>query len=115
MAELTAVQLCKYLLVYPVQLAVLLTAVALLFRLRVRPGWAWAVTAAGIATFFFRTWLEPPEGWDLRYFWLSGRDVLDGVTPYRHLFCVNPPTAFPLFALLGLLSFPAALLLWTVA
>jgi hypothetical protein len=114
MADLTPVQLGKYLLVYPAQMVVLLTAVALLFRIRVRSGWAWTVAGVGIAAFFFRTWLEPPEGWDLRYFWISGRDVLDGIDPYRHLFCVNPPTAFPLFALLGLLSFPGALLLWTV-
>src|SRR5262249_59613405 len=100
MADLTPAQLGKYLLVYPVQLVVLLTAVALLFRLRVRSGWAWAVTGVGIACFVFRTWLEPPEGWDLRYFWISGRDVLDGIDPYRRLFCVNPPTAFPLSPLL---------------
>jgi hypothetical protein len=115
MADLTPVQLGKYLVVYPVQLAVVLTAVALLFRIRVRNSWAWAVTGVGIATFFFRTWLEPPAGGDLHYFWISGRDVLDGIDPYRHVTCVNPPTAFPLLALLALLPFPQMLVLWTVS
>jgi hypothetical protein len=114
MTDLTPVLLCKSLLVYPVQLAAVLTAVALLFRFPVRNGWAWAVTAAGIGCFFFRTWLEPPAGGDLHYFWISGRDILDGIDPYRHLSCVNPPTAFPLLALLAVLPFPQMLVLWTL-
>jgi hypothetical protein len=113
MADLTPALLGKYLLVYPVQLAVVLTALALLFRLSVRSGWAWAVTAAGVACFFLRTALEPPAGGDLHYFWISGRDILAGIDPYRHVTCVNPPTAFPLLALLALLPFPQMLVLWT--
>jgi hypothetical protein len=114
MPEVTAALLCNYLLIYPVKLAVLLTALALLLRAPVRSGWAWAVTGLGLACFFLTPVVEPPGGWDALFTWRSGRYLLEGVSPYRNPDCLQPPSALPLFVLQGALPFSQMLAVWTV-
>jgi hypothetical protein len=104
----------KYGLFFPAQGLVLLTTLAFLLRLKVKPWWAWTVTSLGLLALVLRTCTEWPVGTDTRWFWLAGQDVVAGIDPYRNEFCLTPPTGFPLFYLFGLLSFDRALLIWTV-
>jgi len=104
----------KYGLFHPAQALVLLAAAALLLRFKVKPWWAWTVTGFGALAFVLQICLKWPGGTDLRWFWLTGRDVLAGVDPYHYEFCVWPPTAFPLFALFALLPFAEILAVWTI-
>lgn len=104
----------KYGLFFPAQALVLLTTIALLLRLKVKPWWAWTVTGLGLLAFVLRTCAEWPNGTDTRWFWLAGLDIVAGIDPYRNEFCLTPPTGFPIFYLLALLSFDRALLIWTV-
>jgi hypothetical protein len=115
MTEATAILLGKYLLVRPVEILVVLTSLALVFRIPIRNGWAWTVTGAGLACFFLWPVLEPPTGTDVHYLWVNGCDIWNGIDPYHNLPCPNPPTAFPLFALLAVFPFQLTLLLWTVS
>ncbi len=113
MADLTPLLLSKYLFFYPVQVLVVLTALALVFRAPLRSGWCWGVTAVGLGSFFLWPLVEPLGSADIYVFWVSGRDICDGIDPYRNVGCLYPPTGLPLFALLGLFAYPTALVLWT--
>lgn len=107
-------RLIKLSFVYPVQLLVLFTALALILRFRVKTWWAWTLTGLGLAALVVRGCMEGPDGTDLRWFWLTGRDVLDGIDPYHYDFCVWPPTSFALFSLFARFPFPELLFVWTV-
>ena len=58
-------------------------------------------------------------GFDFQFFWKAGREVWGGMDPYcpsrfaEHPF-LNPPTAFPLFALFAALPIRASLAFWTL-
>lgn len=104
----------KYGLFFPAQALVLITTLALLMRVRVKPWWAWSATGLGLLAFVGRTCVEWPNGTDTHWFWLAGLDVVAGIDPYRNEFCLTPPTGLPIFYLFALLTFEQALLVWTV-
>src|SRR5262245_14322379 len=114
MHELDGVQLFKYLLQYPMQVAAILSAIALACRLPLKNWWAWTVTAGGLLAFLVGLAIAPPGDTDIQVFWAAGTDVWNGVSPYRNPHCLNPPTAFPLYALMGLLPFPQLWLVWLI-
>jgi hypothetical protein len=98
----------------PAQILVVSTLVAFVLGFRVRSWWAWTVTAIGLLTFAVGLLVHyPPLGTDIHFFWLAGRDVCAGIDPYRNAFCLNPPSALPLYALFGLFPYPEVLAVWT--
>ncbi|MBY0524470.1 MAG: DUF2029 domain-containing protein [Gemmataceae bacterium] len=99
----------------PVQALVLLTVLAFLRGARLPAWWAWLVTALGVLVFVCDQLLPfHYEPIDLAYFWRSGAEVLHGQDPYRNSFCLSPPTAFPLFALLACCPYEALAVVWTI-
>jgi Glycosyltransferase family 87 len=104
----------NYGLFFPAQALVLLTAVALLLRITVKPWWAWTATGLGLLALVLRTCVDWPNGCDTRWFWLAGLDVVAGIDPYRNEFCLTPPTGLPVFYLFALFPFDQTLLVWTV-
>lgn len=106
--------LFRYGIHVPMQGLALLTALAYVFGVRVRPWWAWMVTAAGIAVFVVGLGLNyPPLGTDIHYRWLEGTDIARGASPYGRPPCVYPPNAFPLFVVFSCFGYPQLLLVWT--
>ncbi len=111
-------------LVTGAELAVLLTTLLMLLRGRA-PRWGWLAFLAGaIGLVVHAATYDPKKGWDLRTFWEAGRAVRAGGDPYAVGGVVdpanptqplNPPTALPLFAAFGTVSFSAAVVLWTAA
>ncbi|HYV35311.1 MAG TPA: glycosyltransferase family 87 protein [Gemmataceae bacterium] len=107
--------LLKTLLYWPAEILVLLTAMALLAGVRVKPAVAWLVGVLAMTAIVVRTFDRYPEGFDLRIFWDAGAVVLRGEDPYlADGRILNPPQALPLMALLGIVSFAACLLVWTI-
>jgi len=100
---------------YGMQAVVVLAALAVLLHVPLRARWAWAVTAAGLATLaIWSCGIRDAGACDFKVFWRAGADVLAGRDPYENPGCVNPPTAFALYAPLALLPYHAAHILWVV-
>jgi hypothetical protein len=92
-----------------------LLAVALIFRANLRPALVWVIAAttallvAGVLCLLFGG-----LGFDYRIFWDIGRGLWSGKDPYAaEHFVIYPPTALPVFAVLGLLPFEASFVAWT--
>lgn len=107
--------LLKFGFLYPMQALVLLTAAALLWGRRIKSWWAWSVTAGSLLALVLNTFVvDPPTGGDLAFFWQNGRDVRDGLDPYRRITCVNPPHAFAVYQLFAQLPLPRMTWVWAV-
>ena len=113
-----------YGIVYPVAGLALLSVLLLLAGVRLPARWCWGLLAAGAAASVVRlvylAGLGAYEwGFDHRIFWEIGRDVLQGVDPYRperfreHPF-LNPPSTLPVFAAMAALPLRASIVAWSV-
>jgi hypothetical protein len=109
-----------FLITLVIKAVVLLTSVALLLRLPVKPvlvRWA-AFFAALLLLFYLMILFQAMTPPDYHIFWRAGRDIWSGVDPYSPArFAINPflnpPTALPLFALFAVLPFEASFIVWT--
>src|SRR4051794_30136057 len=111
-----------YAFVYPAAAGALFAVLVLMVRGRVPPIWLRTVTATAVLGSLIRlAYLAGSESWcfDYRIFWSVGRDIRAGLDPYSpsrygsHPF-LNPPTAFPLFALFGAMPPRAGVVAWSV-
>jgi hypothetical protein len=111
--------------VYLTKGAAVLVAVALIVRVRVRPGLVWGLAGLTgvlvlcvVYSVFCALDADPLAGIDYRIFREAGLDVWAGVDPdgaerfAQHPF-LQPPSALPLFAAFALLPLRAGFLLWT--
>src|SRR5262245_29333119 len=89
------------LLLYPAWLLCLGVALALVLRVRVKAWLVGLAATAGVAAFLAYPLLNPPKGTDIEWFWNGGTALRDGQSPYQHVGCKNPPTAFPLYLAIG--------------
>jgi hypothetical protein len=107
---------------YAVMGVVTLTALAVVARLPMRRGWVAGVAVLGLAFFVgygvvmardVAPYCDFTNFWDVGTDVLSGRDPIDRV---RNLSMppLNPPTAYPMFALLALLPYAKSFAVWTL-
>jgi hypothetical protein len=75
---------------------------------------SWTVTLVSSVAIVWWTLASQVYCDDGRAFWTAGRDLWEGRDPYGHPGVLNPPTAFPLFSLLGLLPLGGFLLAWKI-
>src|SRR5260370_15934116 len=86
-----------------IELAVLLATLLAVVGIGLKPVLAGILTAAGLCAFAWKSSRSP--GIDLHGFWQAGQNVWVGISPYDMSdypgvpVPLNPPTAFPLFAL----------------
>jgi hypothetical protein len=102
--------------------ASVLLALSVVWRVPVRPGWAWWVSGGVVViacAYLASVSSHPRFAYDYQIFRAAGRDVLAGLDPYSaprfpaHPF-LNPPTALPLFAAFAALPARSGLAVWTV-
>jgi hypothetical protein len=107
---------------YAVMGVVTLTALAVVARFPMRRGWIAGVAVVGLAFFVgygvvmardVAPYCDFTNFWDVGTDVLSGRDPIDRV---RNLSMppLNPPTAYPMFALLALLPYAKSFAVWTL-
>lgn len=96
------------------QACVILTVVALIFRAKLPPVLGWALAGVSMLAVSWLTLLSSAKGVDAKIFWNAGSQVWDGLNPYAAPEIMNPPTAFPFFAMFALLPFMAFTVLWKV-
>jgi hypothetical protein len=111
-----------YAIIYPVAGAAMLAVVISLTSRRVPVSWLWMITAAGVFASAVRLfYLMRSASWGIDHwiFWGVGEDIWAGIDPYSpsryptHPI-LNPPSTFPLFALIAALPFRTSLAVWSL-
>jgi hypothetical protein len=102
---------------YSAEILALFMILLVLLRVRVPRYLLWGVVGYGILVYAatnlldYRT-AEQLDSTDLFPFWSAGRVFWQGGDPYNSPAILNPPTAAPFYALLGLASLPATAVIW---
>jgi hypothetical protein len=110
------------LFLYGVRFLTLVAVFALLFGLPLRARWMriglWTVAVLGMLSYVVTVVRDDMgdelRAYDLGYFWESGLLLREGKSPYEQTNTMNPPTAFPVYWLIGAFTFDEARLLWTM-
>src|SRR5262245_10740457 len=115
-------QLLETFVLYPIRFLCIGAVVALMAGVRLRPWMTWGLAGVGLLAYMVAVPGEPQEQKDFSkdfrdYFWKAGQVLREGDNPYDTQVMnppvVNPPTAFPLYLVLGSLSFPVARVVWS--
>lgn len=95
--------------------AALLAAIAArLAGRRIPPALSWTVVLLAVVAMAGWASATPPYYSDADAFWRAGRALWEGRDPYAETEILNPPTAFTLFALFGLLPYSVFAMAWKI-
>lgn len=104
------------LILHTTELLVLACVVGLLLRVPLPRLGLWGIGLMALAVYVLLAFVPESDagGSDLRVFYRAGAAVCGAADPYGDGLLLNPPTALPVFAPLGLLPFDVVRLVWTV-